>query len=160
MLSYCVRPSVRPSQAGIVSKRPDEIKLIFGILQWLCYKELRLSQNVGTYLWNFVVNSGLRENFVAASRLCCQQNSSTVELVDAGSRAAELLVRLRRRPPHLRVGIGQGGYIFYAGGSLAGRRRLLPAVSPAAGHLSTPTVAALPALCKNFCPTTSKSSPI
>ena len=40
------------------------------------------------------------------------------------------------------------------------RRRLLPAVSPAAGHLTTPTVAGLPGLCENFCPTTSKGSPI
>ena len=40
------------------------------------------------------------------------------------------------------------------------RRRLLPAVSPAAGHLTTPTVAGLPGLCENFRPTTSKSSPI
>jgi len=40
------------------------------------------------------------------------------------------------------------------------RRRLLPAVSPAAGHLPTPTVAGLPGLCENFRPTTSKSSPI
>jgi len=42
----------------------------------------------------------------------------------------------------------------------ASRRRLLPAVSPAAGHLTTPTVARLPGLCGNFRPTTSKSSPI
>ena len=40
------------------------------------------------------------------------------------------------------------------------RRRLLPAVSPAVGHLTTPTVAGLPGLCENFRPTTSKSSPI
>ena len=40
------------------------------------------------------------------------------------------------------------------------RRRLLPAVSPAAGHLTTPTVEGLPGLCENFRPTTSKSSPI
>jgi len=40
------------------------------------------------------------------------------------------------------------------------RRRLLPAVSPTAGHLTTPTVAGLPGLCENFRPTTSKSSPI
>ena len=40
------------------------------------------------------------------------------------------------------------------------RRRLQPAVSPAAGHLTTPTVAGLPGLCENFRPTTSKSSPI
>ena len=40
------------------------------------------------------------------------------------------------------------------------RRRLLPAVSPAAGHLTTPTAAGLPSLCENFLPTTSKSSPI
>ena len=37
------------------------------------------------------------------------------------------------------------------------RRRLLPAVSSAAGHLTTPTVAGLPGLCENFRPTTSKS---
>ena len=40
------------------------------------------------------------------------------------------------------------------------RRRLLPAVSPAAGHLTTPTVAGLPGLCENFRPTTPTSSPI
>ena len=40
------------------------------------------------------------------------------------------------------------------------RRKLLPAVSPAAGHLTTPTAAGLPGLCENFRPTTSKSSPI
>ena len=40
------------------------------------------------------------------------------------------------------------------------RRRLLPAVSPAAGHLTTPTVAGLPGLCENFRPTTSTTSPI
>ena len=41
------------------------------------------------------------------------------------------------------------------------RRRLLPAVSPAAaGHLTTPTAAGLPGLCENFRPTTSKSNPI
>ena len=40
------------------------------------------------------------------------------------------------------------------------RRRLLPAVSPAAGHLTTPTAAWLPGLCENFRPTTSESSSI
>jgi len=40
------------------------------------------------------------------------------------------------------------------------RRRLLPAVSPAAGQLTTPTVAGLPGLCEIFRPTTFKSSPI
>ena len=39
-------------------------------------------------------------------------------------------------------------------------RRRLPAVSPAAGHFTAPTVAGLPCLCENFRPTTSKSSPI
>ena len=47
--------------------------------------------------------------------------------------------------------LGQGGYIFYAGGSLAGAGYC---------HLTTPTVAGLPGLCENFRPTTSKSSPI
>jgi len=40
------------------------------------------------------------------------------------------------------------------------RRKLLPAVSLAAGHLTTPTVAGLPGLSENFRPTTSKCSPI
>jgi len=40
------------------------------------------------------------------------------------------------------------------------RHRLLPAVSPAAGHLTTPTVAGFPGLCENFRPTTFNSSPI
>jgi len=52
----------------------------------------------------------------------------------------------------------QGGYIFYAGGSLAGAGYCRQ--SPAAGHLTTPTVAGLPGLCANLRPTTSKSSPI
>jgi len=43
---------------------------------------------------------------------------------------------------------------------LSRRRLVLPAVSPAVGHLTTPTVAGLPGLCENFRPTTSKSSPI
>ena len=50
----------------------------------------------------------------------------------------------------------QGGYIFHAGGSLAGA----PAVSPAAGHLTAPTVEGLPGLCENFRPTTSTTGPI
>ena len=49
-------------------------------------------------------------------------------------------------------------YILYW--SELSRRRLLMAVSPAAGHLTTPTVAELPGLCENFRQTTSKSSPI
>jgi len=40
-----------------------------------------------------------------------------------------------------------------------GRRSLEPAVSPADGHLTTPTVAGLPGLCENFRPTASKSYP-
>jgi len=38
-------------------------------------------QNKRTFLWNFVPNLDL-ENFALASRSCCQQNSSTVEVVD------------------------------------------------------------------------------
>jgi len=41
---------------------------------------LAISKDKGTSLWNFAPIGGL--NFAAASRLCCQQNSSTVELVD------------------------------------------------------------------------------
>ena len=53
----------------------------------------------------------------------------------------------------------QGGYIFYAGASLASagycrQCRRLPAILP------LPTAAGLPGLCENFRPTTSKSSPI
>ena len=40
-----------------------------------------------------------------------------------------------------------------------GRRSPQPAVSPADGHLTTPTVAWLPGLCENFRPTASKSQP-
>ena len=39
------------------------------------------------------------------------------------------------------------------------RRRLLPAVTPAAGHLTAPTVEGLPGLCENFRSTTSTTSP-
>ena len=49
----------------------------------------------------------------------------------------------------------QGGYIFYAGASLAGA-----GYCRQCRHLTTPTVAGLPGLCENFRPTTSKSSPI
>jgi len=56
--------------------------------------------------------------------------------------------------------VTQGGYNYILCWSELSRRRLLPAVSPAAGHLTTPTVAGLPGLCENFRPTTSKSSPI
>jgi len=41
---------------------------------------LAISKDKCTSLWNFAPIGGL--NFAAASRLCCQQNSSTVELVD------------------------------------------------------------------------------
>ena len=34
---------------------------------------------------------------------------------------------------------------------------LQPTVSPVDGHLTTPTVAGLPGLCENFCPTASRS---
>jgi len=40
-----------------------------------------------------------------------------------------------------------------------GRRSIQPAVSPADGHLTTPTAARLPGLCENFRPTASKSQP-
>jgi len=61
-------------------------------------------------------------------------------------------------PEHSRGSMARRLYILCW--SEFSRRRLLPAVSPAAGHLTTPTVAGLPGLCENFRPTTSKSSPI
>ena len=89
LLSSCVCTSFCLSRVGIVSKRLDESSCI---LAWRfpspyptpCYKKsnLGISKIRALYVRNFVPSSGLK-NFVAAkSRSCCQQNSSTVELVD------------------------------------------------------------------------------
>jgi len=55
-------------------------------------------------------------------------------------------------------GPDQGGYIFYAGGSLAGARYCRQCRRRPAILLLTPTVAGLQDLCENFRPTTSKRS--
>ena len=48
-----------------------------------CFKAIRVSPKIRVLwtLWNFVPNSGLR-HFTMVSHLCCQQNSSVVNLVD------------------------------------------------------------------------------
>jgi len=85
-----VRPSVRPSQAGIASQRLGELSWrLPSTCAALCYKEIWVGLSskirVLSSAWHFVPNSGLGENFAAASRSRCQQNSSsssTVEFVD------------------------------------------------------------------------------
>jgi len=91
-LCICCRhvsfPSVRPSQAGIVSKWLDEsswflARRLPSTYPIVCYKEIWVSpKKQCTFLWNFTPNL---KNF-ATSRSRCQQNSSlsssTVELVD------------------------------------------------------------------------------
>jgi len=79
MLSSCVCLSVRPPQAGIVSKRLDESSSFFHL--YCVIRKFWYLRNNGTSLWNFVVSSWL-EKFRQARRSCCQQNSPTVELVD------------------------------------------------------------------------------
>ena len=61
-----------------------------------------------------------------------------------------------RRLPTTRLRQGASIEITETGVGL-GRRCLSSAVSPADGHLTTPTVAALTGLCENFRPTASKS---
>ena len=58
-----VRPPVRPSQAGIISKRLDESSWFWHgrFLPCLPYGNLGISKNWGTSLWNFVSNSELSE---------------------------------------------------------------------------------------------------
>ena len=78
------------------------------------------------------------------------------------------LSRRKKAPPNARghtswlvpPGAGNTRRLYILCWSEFSRRRLLPALSPAAGHPTTPTAAGLPGLCENFRPTTSKSSPI
>jgi len=66
-LLLSVRPSVRPSQAGIVSKRLDKSSWLLArrfpaTYPALCFKEIwEFSKIAGTSFWNFVPNSGLRQ---------------------------------------------------------------------------------------------------
>jgi len=62
--------------------------------------------------------------------------------------------------PHSRLAARQPRRLYILCWSQLSRRRLLPALLSASGHLTTPTVAGLPGLCEKFSPTTSKSSPI
>ena len=93
-LCICCRrpcPSVCPSQAGVVSKRPDESSWF---LEWrppsayptLSYKELWVSPKTKVLPSGTLSQTRDFEDFATASRSCCRQNSSssssTVELVD------------------------------------------------------------------------------
>jgi len=63
-----VRPSVRPSQSGFVSKPLDESSWVLALklpstYPILCYMEIWISPKIrvlGTSLWNFVPNAELR----------------------------------------------------------------------------------------------------
>jgi len=79
---------VRPSKAGAVSKRLDELSWfvawkLLSTHPTLCGKEISVSPKLGYFPLELCPNPGLK-NFATASRLRCQQNSSssTVELVD------------------------------------------------------------------------------
>ena len=89
-LLLSVRPSVRPSQAGIVSKRLDKSSFFWhgGFLPPIPHCVLKKFGNLQKLR---VLPSGTLfqtpdlDNFARANRSCCQQNSSsssTVELVD------------------------------------------------------------------------------
>ena len=75
-----VRLSVRPPQAGIVSKRLDEsswflarrLLCTYPTLCYKAYKEIWVSEKLGT-----LCQTPDLQNFATASRSCCQQNSST-----------------------------------------------------------------------------------
>jgi len=82
VLSSCVCPSVCPSQACIVivSKRLDDSSWhvtwqLSSTYPTLCCKEIRVPPKIR------ILPSGTL-HFATASRSRCQQNSSTVELVD------------------------------------------------------------------------------
>ena len=77
--------SVRPSQAGIVSKRLDESSLILARVCALLRKNW-VSPKIGVLLPGTLSHTPDIENFATASRSRCRKNSSssssTVELVD------------------------------------------------------------------------------
>jgi len=81
-----VCPSVRPSQAGIVSRRLDESSRFWhgDILPPIahCYQEIWVSPKDRVLPCGTLSQTPDSENIAAASRSRCQQNSSTVELVD------------------------------------------------------------------------------
>jgi len=63
------------SQVGILSKRLNDSSFLPHIRHYII-KNFWYLQNIRNYFRNSKL-----ENFAAASRLCCQQNSSTVKLV-------------------------------------------------------------------------------
>ena len=91
ILSSCVRPSVCPSQAGVVSKRLDESSWF---LAWrlpstyhtLCFKEIWVSPKIRELPTVTLSHTPDSKKFAATSRSRRQQNSSsslsTVEFVD------------------------------------------------------------------------------
>jgi len=87
LLSSCVCPSVRPSQAGIVSKRLAESSWVSArrlpsTYPTLSCKEIRVSPKIMVLPSGSLSQTLDVDNFATASRSCCQQNSSTVELAD------------------------------------------------------------------------------
>ena len=72
--AVCLCPSVSVTSRSSV-ETVERIGLVFdmGALFHLSYTVLQgnsgISNNKGTYLWNFAPNCGLKENFAAAYRL-------------------------------------------------------------------------------------------
>ena len=91
MLSSCVRPSVRPSYAGIVSKRLDESSCFFAmeasfhLSHTVFYRNMGISK-IRYFSLGLCSQTQHLENFATASRSRYQRNSlspsSTVEFVD------------------------------------------------------------------------------
>ena len=85
MLSSCVCPSVCLLQAGVVSKRLNvSCWFWYGSFLLLCCKEVRVSPKIrvfpsATLSQIFFLDL---KNFSRACQSCCQQSSSTVEVVD------------------------------------------------------------------------------
>ena len=81
-MTPCLCPFVSVTSRSYI-KRGEQIEPVVGIgllstYSTLFKKKFGYPKNNGATLWNFVINSG----FATASRWYCQQNSSTVELMD------------------------------------------------------------------------------
>ena len=83
-----MRPSISPSQAGVVWKRLDEsswflARRLSSTYPTLCCKEIWVSPKITVLSYGTLSQTSDLENFATASCSPCQQNSSsTVELVD------------------------------------------------------------------------------
>ena len=82
-----VRPSVCPSQVGVLTKWLNESSWFFTFLPGasfhLSYTVLKgnsvISKNKGTSLWNFVLNSGKFRRGISIVETCCQLSSRKVD---------------------------------------------------------------------------------